>query len=520
MADPNGNRLLDECPKCGVKTCKSAESRFCIECGADLLIPTLFRYCKQCGEEIQGESNSCSKCRKKLVLKWLATAVAVLAIAAIGLLAIRSGSVPVADITYTLTCFDEGTGEILGSPEEGGGSDGSSITRIAPTIDGYEISYSKADGVTRKGAAASEVTVKLDSSKKTDLAIEFYYKKAPNESDELSRNANGRSTNSTDLNSKVKPRNATVQFGRSQRYEGKMYVGNLRTIGGPKRVTSIPDSEEPPVSAMQFLFVDGFYYYVEDFKGNGSGSVKLHKINLSTGQDSVLADDVSSSSSVFYEDGVIAFESYAAGKSTGLSILDVDSGEETKLVDGWIGLYGLEQGNCYAIDRHDTKYGITVKRYSIKGGKPDSCIKLEDGAGLFGMYDGVILTMKDSDCIAFDTDGRQLWTSVISTGSWYPHKAFCANGRLYFVMGPYVTTNDNREEPECIGSISLANGALDKYQTNLPDIMAIIYADENEVYFCGEEDGSFETAVDETFGTYGCSIADGKIVKLGDEVMF
>lgn len=310
-------------------------------------------------------------------------------------------------------------------------------------------------------------------------------------------------------------------FGCSQFYDGKLYIGDLRTMGGDRRIANIPGSEEPPVSTEHFRFADNVYYYIENFAGNGSGSVKLHAVDLATGADIVLAQDVAAPTTAMMDGKTIALESYSKEAGDGISVVDVSTGKETRIAEKRVRLYGIYDGYCYASDwMRKPGADLVLNRYPVDGGKPEVVLTLDDGASVVGMYGNVILTCRDDVATAYGVDGGELWQRPAPIGLDHVQnlgKAYYSDGCLYYSMEFSGANGFNRTDPKSIARLSIADGGATEYKTELPYIMSIAYADDEAIYYCGMEDGSAESMVENRFGTYRCSLRDGESTKLGEQ---
>ncbi len=301
-----------------------------------------------------------------------------------------------------------------------------------------------------------------------------------------------------------------ARFGPSQVYDGTLYVGNLRTNQGDKAVTSIPGSVTPSPSAERFLFSDGYYYYVEDFPGNGSGAVKLHRANMRSGDDIVLADDVFSGTDVFYADGEIAYTPFS--DESAVTVVDVKTGAKQNID------FGSPKGLCRLIGYHEKNAYISVALYgsqtviyhrSASDPEPYVVMRLDTGEEVAGLFEGALVTVNGT-LVEVSDEGGPRWSCELEQHP-VANRFLCSGGYLFFDTSAKVDDSSKH-----VGRISLADGSKEEHATGLPVIFRVMHADKIGIYFCATEDNSTKSLMGGSFNTYCCSIASGIISNMDE----
>ena len=287
-------------------------------------------------------------------------------------------------------------------------------------------------------------------------------------------------------------------FASAQVYRGALYVSDVRTNAGTVPVNGLPNANPAPAEAEEFLFAGGFYYYPDYVRGNGYATVGVHKVNLETGEDTLLSADAVGGSRVFYADGCIVF-ALSSNNGRDVAVVNAATGE-AKVLDfgaasGLATFLGVWDGNAYMTS---SAYGSPsrVLRCPLTGGQATEAFTLEEGASAASMHDGVIVATRSNKALGFDVDGNPLWSCDLSTQAQlrqaYPH-----GGSLCFL-----------DQQGTLFDLNVHTGDVARYNTGVPRVLQVIYADDAAAYFCGGYDTSTGGIMGSAFDVFGFTFAD------------
>lgn len=287
-------------------------------------------------------------------------------------------------------------------------------------------------------------------------------------------------------------------FASAQVYHATLIVSDVRTNGGTVPVNGVPGALPAPVEAETFLFADGSYYYPDIFRGNGYGAVGVHKFNFESGEDTLLSADAMAGSPVFYADGSVVFLMFS---NNGHNVAVVDSATgETKVLDfgaaqGLAKFLGVWDGNAY-MSSSAAGSPTRVLRCPLTGGTASEAFALEEGTSPVIMHEGVIVATRSNKAQGFDVNGSALWSCDISTQ---------AQLRSAYPNGDVLCFLDQQGT---LFRLNVATGDVARYNTGVPRVLQVVYADDTVAYFCGGYDTSTNAVMGSAFDVFGFTFAD------------
>ena len=301
---------------------------------------------------------------------------------------------------------------------------------------------------------------------------------------------------------------AGARFAASQTYRDTTYVGDVRTNGGPKPVMAVPDVQQVPAEAELFLFADGCYYYVDPFFGNGSAPIGLHKLDLETGEETVLADDVMSGSVLFYSDDMIFYESIRDGVP-GFGAVSADGGKSVALFEGETeGLaqpLGAQDGIAYAIcSAYDTPAYVIAATMEDGAFYNTFDIPSEGYAALI-CGDAILVTDGSTIRSLGLNDLAERWSCTVPGQPNISRNAVLDGTTLYFICNGAGTS---------ICSLDLKTGDLQSFDPGIKNVIQLMLAKDGTLYYCGTESDDISTVMGGDFHTYQMTLSDASVVDL------
>ncbi|MBQ9020986.1 MAG: hypothetical protein IJ113_03075 [Eggerthellaceae bacterium] len=302
-------------------------------------------------------------------------------------------------------------------------------------------------------------------------------------------------------------------FSNVQTYRGRTYAGDIRTNTGYIPVSGVPDIYPIITRTDCFLFTGNMLYYADNSPNNTGSSIALHSRNMSTGQESVIATDLSSQTRPQYTDGRIIYTATTWGSA--ITVIDTGSGESWSLSErlpgGFSKLVGARDGAAYVATADDSMPQICVA--PLGEGEQNIVSFGEEPGTVYGIFDDTVLVTvsgwDQSKVVGYSLTGEYLWhqdvegnTQLSNTNYTYNEGILCA-----------VSSGG-----KAIVRVDMKDGSNRVFDSNVAYLFSVMYPRGNSIYFAGSDryaNYDDQGTAMATYTTYEINAESGEIADLG-----